>query len=373
LVADGWNGNTLTLDGNDYTLENGNYDHICVDVASHAQGYYQYSCGGGSWTTEASITLTCGDNAYTGECVENGCVGNTCSGSGGDNNNNNDSSGDNNSGGSEEPAVPDDDTADDTTDEDALDKDDETTQAVSDDNNGGAAENPSAVITTEEPYMCAANQCILHLANKAGENGWGENTLNIANQIYTLADSLAEEDICIDAFTAVVSAAGSSLQYECGGPSFPPPGLIDMEFSVQCGVDGPVIDVPQCTVSPGTSYGMGCINFADDNTVCPEDVDWAAVYEQLGVDAPQFASLMGINIPETVPPQLSTVAAFYMPESEDGEFGSENSTEYEESYADGGDNSTGANSGAVSSTRNLSVFGLVTMVFVALLTFFKAL
>ena len=72
--GDGWNGNVWESGDQSATLNDGaeSTSILCFDL--NAQN--DYTCGGGSWASEVSWTLDCGDgNPLSGGAPESGCFG----------------------------------------------------------------------------------------------------------------------------------------------------------------------------------------------------------------------------------------------------------------------------------------------------------
>ena len=72
--GDGWNGNVWSSGDQSATLESGTDASVtlCFDLGAANT----YTCDGGSWQSEVSWTLTCGDDVITGGAPASGCFGN---------------------------------------------------------------------------------------------------------------------------------------------------------------------------------------------------------------------------------------------------------------------------------------------------------
>ena len=72
--GDGWNGNVWESGDQSATLKDGaeGSSVLCFDLSAQND----YACGGGSWASEVSWTLDCGDgNPLSGGAPESGCFG----------------------------------------------------------------------------------------------------------------------------------------------------------------------------------------------------------------------------------------------------------------------------------------------------------
>jgi hypothetical protein len=75
--GDSWNGNVWSsgdqsAENDGSTGQDPQYATLCFDL----EAANVYTCGGGSYMSEVSWTLTCGDDVITGGAPADGCFGN---------------------------------------------------------------------------------------------------------------------------------------------------------------------------------------------------------------------------------------------------------------------------------------------------------